>query len=950
MSYGKQTARFSTAHPKAITATIITATLLLALVAALPSIRPDIFSKLHPLSVDTDPENMLSAREEVRLFHNRMKKEMALYDMVVIGVVNKKHPQGVFNPASLQKIYDLTEFAKTLRWPSADDPGNMQGVIESDIISPSTVDTIEQISPGTVSFEWLMPSPPESPELSAAVRDKAARLSLLNGTLVSEDGKALCIYLPLTSKDLSYRVYQKLNEKIAGFAGDEEFHITGLPVAEDTFGVEMFIQMAISAPLAMLIIFFTLLLFFRKLVLILSPLILAMLSTICTMGILIAAGNTIHIMSSMIPIFIMPIAVLDSVHILSEFFDRYQINRDRQETIIQVMDDLFMPMLYTSLTTAVGFASLALAPIPPVQVFGLFVALGVLLAWLFTITFIPAYVMFIPEQGLEGFGRTHKNQKGNGTVLGRLGAFTYRNTKTVMAITVLLSAISLYGIFTITINDNPIKWFTKSHPIRVADRILNEHFGGTYTAYLALAPIKEEKNSTHFAKELRGRFAREAQQRAPLGSGIADVFKTVGSKARELVGTKPPPTPEQLLTRLSSFALKQQDTAPEDRYEAWDEAILLLDKERGRFECFKQPELLTYIDALQKHMLTSNVVGKSNSLSDIVKTVYRELISGEDKDFVIPQSSRAVAQCLITYQNSHRPHDIWHFATPDYKKTVLWVQLKSGDNRDMVRVVDSVKTYMHNNPPPIALDAQWFGLTYINVIWQQKMVRGMLEAFLGSFLIVFLMMSMLYRSALWGLLSMVPLTVTIVFIYGIIGLIGKDYDMPVAVLSSLSLGLAVDYAIHFLSRTRALFAVTGSWSQTVAPLFGEPARAIGKNIIVLGVGFLPLLFAPLVPYKTVGIFIASILLCAGVATLFILPSLITLLEKLLFPEGEALKFTCKCGTCIVSAIALVALVIINLMQFTALGVTALSWVSIAAVLVLALGCYALSRRQSCSIG
>ena len=96
----------------------------------------------------------------------------------------------------------------------------------------------------------------------------------------------------------------------------------------------MFIQMGISAPMAMLIIFLVMLFFFRKLVLILSPLIIAMLSTICTMGLLIITGNTVHIMSSMIPIFIMPIAVLDSVHVLSEFFDRYQKHRDRKETIV----------------------------------------------------------------------------------------------------------------------------------------------------------------------------------------------------------------------------------------------------------------------------------------------------------------------------------------------------------------------------------------------------------------------------------------------------------------------------------------------------------------------------------------------------------------------------------------------------------------------------------------
>jgi hypothetical protein len=176
-------------------------------------------------------------------------------------------------------------------------------------------------------------------------------------------------------------------------------------------------------------------------------------------------------------------------------------------------------------------------------------------------------------------------------------------------------------------------------------------------------------------------------------------------------------------------------------------------------------------------------------------------------------------------------------------------------------------------------------LTYINVIWQDKMVSGMMQAFLGSFLVVLVMMTILFRSVLWGLLSMVPLTVTIGLIYGAIGLIGKDYDMPVAVLSSLSLGLAIDYAIHFLARSRMLQKQHKSWLKTVGPLFGEPARAISRNVVVVGAGFLPLLAAPLVPYKTVGVFIAAILLTAGAASLLILPSLITMLERWLFPKN-----------------------------------------------------------------
>ena len=144
------------------------------------------------------------------------------------------------------------------------------------------------------------------------------------------------------------------------------------------------------------------------------------------------------------------------------------------------------------------------------------------------------------------------------------------------------------------------------------------------------------------------------------------------------------------------------------------------------------------------------------------------------------------------------------------------------------------------------------------------MVSGMASAFIGSFIIVLVMMIFLFRSVWWGLLAMIPLTFTIGMIYGIIGLIGKDYDMPVAVLSSLSLGLAVDYAIHFLARSRGneeAMILTGKPPRL--QYFGEPARAISRNVIVVGIGFMPLLAAPLIPYKTVGVFISAILVLAG---------------------------------------------------------------------------------------
>jgi hypothetical protein len=161
--------------------------------------------------------------------------------------------------------------------------------------------------------------------------------------------------------------------------------------------------------------------------------------------------------------------------------------------------------------------------------------------------------------------------------------------------------------------------------------------------------------------------------------------------------------------------------------------------------------------------------------------------------------------------------------------------------------------------------------------------------------------------------------------------------------------LAVDYAIHFLARSRQMYNQYGSWAEAVGPVFGEPARAITRNVIVIGTGFLPLLAAPLVPYKTVGTFIAAILLTAGVASLLLLPAMIRLLEGWLFPSTEKRAFGCKCGTCALAGGAAIALVAVNVNQFLEVGWTWLTVASIVALAVLMSTCGLLCRREKCGL-
>ncbi|MFN2368322.1 MAG: RND family transporter, partial [Desulfurivibrionaceae bacterium] len=488
------------------------------------------------------------------------------------------------------------------------------------------------------------------------------------------------------------------------------------------------------------------------------------------------------------------------------------------------------------------------------------------------------YIMLLKEESLAGFGVSTTASggihHGLSAFLKWIGAFTYGRAKFILIMTLAVLVAAGYGIGMIRVNDNPVKWFSKDHSIRVADRVLNSHFAGTYEAYLVLDSEIEELDGAGAIDW----FGQGLDRLAAEG-----VDQQVVDRAREiLAGESVAGSTAKLLENLRTVWEEEMFEADDAGYESWGDVVNLLDRFKSRAQVFKRPEVLEYLRGLEEHLVETSEVGKANSVVDVVRKVYQELYEGNAEYYRIPDSVGGVAETLITFQNSHKPDDLWHFVTPDYRKANLWIQLREGDNQVMQEVIDTVDSYIAANPPPVTLNHQWAGLTYLNVAWQDKMVFGMRDAFLGSFVIVFLMMTVLFRSPVWGLLAMVPLSVTIAFIYGLIGFIGKDYDMPVAILSSLTLGLAVDFAIHFLERSRATYRRTGSWKAAVGEMFEEPARAISRNVIVIAVGFTPLLAAPLVPYQTVGIFLASIMAISGFATILILPSLLTVFESSVF--------------------------------------------------------------------
>ncbi|HJX73148.1 MAG TPA: MMPL family transporter, partial [Candidatus Deferrimicrobiaceae bacterium] len=466
------------------------------------------------IRIDTDPKNMLPETSQVRRYNDQVEGWFGLHpDVIVVGIRNER---GLFNTGSLRRIERIT-----------DEILSLPGVVARDVIGLPTVDDV------TVDGEALRAQPllgrvPESEEDLAALKKQITSNPLVVNRLVSADGKMSAIYVPIEKGANGKIVADRIKEIVSAEKGPERFFVAGDPVARDTFGIEMFRQMAWFSPLAGMVMMVALYFMFRSAILVIANMAVAMISIIWALGLFIGLGVPIHIMASMAPVFLMAIST-DTVHIFNEFYFRYKDIRDKREAVLQTMEATGAPIAYSDLTTAAGFASLAVGPIVPVKIFGLLVAFGTLVILLMSFTLVPALMALMKEERIE---RVNLRKDPGGVVsrwLYGVGRFaTGRKTAVVLA-GALLIAVSAVGIARIRVNNNMIHWFKTGSEVRKADRILNESLGGTASLYL-VADAKDDGGiaDPRVLQSLDG-LQKEIEKQYPVGKtvSVADYVKRV---------------------------------------------------------------------------------------------------------------------------------------------------------------------------------------------------------------------------------------------------------------------------------------------------------------------------------------------------------------------------------------------------------------------------------------
>jgi hypothetical protein len=290
----------------------------------------------------------------------------------------------------------------------------------------------------------------------------------------------------------------------------------------------------------------------------------------------------------------------------------------------------------------------------------------------------------------------------------------------------------------------------------------------------------------------------------------------------------------------------------------------------------KDPAMLRSIEGLQRDLEKDSFVGKTHSVVDYVKRINRILHDDDPSFDRVPDSAAEVGQYLFLFGASARPSDLDNVVDYPYQKANIILQLRSWDAGVTKDVIRRAEAHLAAHPLPGGATLRPAGIAYFNLVWNREVLRDMIRTFGAALAVVLVILTVSFRSWRWGLVCFVPLGLTILLIYGALGYVGKDFDMPVSVLSALSLGMAVDFAIHFIRRYRQRLADDPDTRRALLWTVARPGKGIVRNALLFSLAFAVMLFSSLTPYITVGAFIIAMMMLSACFTLFYLPALIVL--------------------------------------------------------------------------
>lgn len=315
----------------------------------------------------------------------------------------------------------------------------------------------------------------------------------LVNALISQDAKAVGIYLrheDYLSKKKSDALINGIKE-IGEKYDFDNLIITGRTVGQKYYIDKMSIEMLIFFSLSAILINIFLFIAFRSVWGLIIPQIVIFLGMIWLIGGMAAIGEPINIILTVLPTIMFVVSMSDVIHLVSRYLDALRSENSTFEAIMTAVREVGLATLLTSITTAIGFFSLYFVKVQPIQVFGLVMGIGVLLA--FVITFLLLPVLFYIFPGPKYVREKKKNHFWK-KYLSRWFIYTFRNKAKILIISGIIVLIAIVGFFKINANNFLMDDLSEKEELKQDFNFIDAHFGGVRPFSLAIT-VKDTTKS-----------------------------------------------------------------------------------------------------------------------------------------------------------------------------------------------------------------------------------------------------------------------------------------------------------------------------------------------------------------------------------------------------------------------------------------------------------------------
>ncbi len=427
------------------------------------------------LELRTDGAALAPPDDPAIVADREVRRHFGLRDPLLV-ILESDHPDGIFNFDTLSRVEGITRAVAAL-----------PGVGAEHVVSLAT-EKSPRFRPPEYDFYGLLEPPPASPERLAEVRSEVEATDVFHGTLVSRDRRAAVVVVGVP--DAAVRgegepevdrtaLYHRVVETAGRFAGDgHRVSVVGAPAAEALLGEHVLADLALLIPLALAVVAVVLWLACGRASAAAVGLVEVGAIQLFTFGLLGWCGEPVFLTTAMIPVILTTVAVADEVHLLLSFYRR-PAGETVPAAIERTLRALVRPVVFTSLTTAMAFLTFLGSSIRPVASFGLFTAIGVMFALLWSLLMTPALLALLPA-GEPVAARAGVSRLARLTLA---PAAARRVTLPVLAAVTLLLALGLPRLF---VQDSWILNFAPESALRRATEHADTLLAGTHVLHLAL--------------------------------------------------------------------------------------------------------------------------------------------------------------------------------------------------------------------------------------------------------------------------------------------------------------------------------------------------------------------------------------------------------------------------------------------------------------------------------